>query len=91
MLKSILFFTSIASIISQPPKSTNTLCPTSSTAAAAASKVVFTVSGTTMNIKSTGCPGYDWSSQTTPNTAQYQCSTVEVYYPPKLVYLYFTH
>jgi hypothetical protein len=36
------------------------------------------IDATTVTIKGTGCPGYDWTSQSTPNKARAVCSSLTV-------------
>jgi len=38
----------------------------------------------TITISTTSCPGYDWSTQTTPNTPVETCQTLTYKYPPVL-------
>ena len=52
----------------QAPTSSAAVCGT--TSSSLNSKIY--ISGTNKNFQATGCPGYDWTGQTTPNKAQVQ-------------------
>ncbi|KAJ3330974.1 hypothetical protein HDU76_004374 [Blyttiomyces sp. JEL0837] len=67
MHASIIFVVAILSKISSTVAKTK--CPTT----ADGSVVFINSTGSSRIVQSSGCPNYDWSSQSSPNTPTYQC------------------
>lgn len=83
----LLLLAAVPSLCQPPPSlSTATACPTAAADFAKSSMISASVdaSAGTMTIKYTGCPRHNWSSQKTPNTATYSCSSTTVKWPPTI-------
>ncbi|KAJ3213115.1 hypothetical protein HDU67_003363 [Dinochytrium kinnereticum] len=69
-----------AQLISSTTMSSNMQCGTSSSSAA----VHISHSSSALTIQFSGCPGYDWTSQSTPNKATVQCGSFSVPISPTI-------
>eukprot|EP00842_Homolaphlyctis_polyrhiza_P001203 jgi/Hompol1/2083/HPOL_005083-RA len=81
----VMLAVSVASAVaSHPVKHTlnkrATTCPTTT----AGMVNSLSIASTSVLISATGCPPYDWTGQTTPNTAGYQNYAWKIVWPPVL-------